>query len=523
LLISTKPQSTQKTQEQDYAKRTTAIFRQDLALAGKILFNEDEINALKNIGVVPNQYTPDQASESLNIAATLFARGVDPLELADKIDQLSEKGVINSNQTEHLSTITKILAFLKISNRNAADNLRTALGNPVVEIEKAKTTDTSNFDSHTILIKSTPESFSQIRPSATIQLAKESAVKIKNFILKSLQSHVVKKSAQMVNKISKKLAYKALKFVISKIVDISLASTGYGTILVVLKYALSVILKIARAIVKKISDFIRENKTASSYLLLLGATAFSAAFMAGVTGAAILPVLGITIGSVIIITAIVVVSGWILLSVLGFILFTVFVLLITNSAGYVIPPLFEQGTGSFFPSDCLGAPPPIPSADPLKISFDGKFAFPVGQFQVPGYSYYHWDKNKAADIFSPLIRPPIVAVEDGTIGFVVLNDSKGGKYIKLKGKSGRWYYYAHLCHVFVKPGQSVKMGQVIGIMDETGSGRVQHLHFAINKNSSYFYGGDGDICPQSDFEEKFGFGICTDEIGTNKPICCVKK
>jgi hypothetical protein len=24
----------------------------------------------------------------------------------------------------------------------------------------------------------------------------------------------------------------------------------------------------------------------------------------------------------------------------------------------------------------------------------------------------------------------------------------------------------------------------------------------------YFLGGDGDICPQKDLEEKFGFGVC---------------
>lgn len=82
----------------------------------------------------------------------------------------------------------------------------------------------------------------------------------------------------------------------------------------------------------------------------------------------------------------------------------------------------------------------------------------------------------------------------------------------MKGStSGRYYYYAHLCHVFVKSGESVNVGDVIGSMDETGSGRVQHLHYAINKSplGDTFIGGDGNVCPQEDFEEKFGFNVCS--------------
>jgi hypothetical protein len=214
--------------------------------------------------------------------------------------------------------------------------------------------------------------------------------------------------------------------------------------------------------------------------------------------------------------------GW---GILIFILLTVFIVFIINTGAYVVPIQFERGLTGVTPPDCLGTPPPIPNAEPLKLSSDGNYAFPVGQFQVPGYSYYHWDGNKAADIFSPLQRPPIVAPENGTIASTVLNDSLGGKYIIFHGVSGKYYYFAHLCHIYVNSG-SAGVGQVIATMDETGNGRVQHLHYAINENSDFFYGGDGNICPQSDFEEKFDFGICTDSLAisilTGKPRCCIK-
>lgn len=189
-----------------------------------------------------------------------------------------------------------------------------------------------------------------------------------------------------------------------------------------------------------------------------------------------------------------------------------FIMLIINNSAYVVPYSYESGSGvGVVPEACLGEPPPKPIATNIKYSSDGKYAYPVAPFETPGYSCYHWDGNKAADIFSPQDKPPLLAYESGVIVNVTLDDDIGGKYIILKGNtSGRHYYYAHLCHVFVQSGDSVNVGDVIGSMDETGSGRVQHLHYAINKSplSDTFIGGDGNVCPQEDFEQKFGFNVC---------------
>jgi hypothetical protein len=209
----------------------------------------------------------------------------------------------------------------------------------------------------------------------------------------------------------------------------------------------------------------------------------------------------------------------ILVTLLAFPVVVALILFIINSGAYVVPPgsLFEKAGGAT-PEDCLGDPPPKPDAGNVRFSADNKYAYPVGIFPNPPYSgspagCYHWDGNKSADLFnSANPRSPLLAFENGKIVNVKLNDKIGGKYVILQGAtSGRYYYYVHLCHAFVASGQTVKAGEVLGTMDETGSGRVEHLHFAINKSplSDTFIGGDGNVCPYSDFEEKFSFGICS--------------
>lgn len=188
-----------------------------------------------------------------------------------------------------------------------------------------------------------------------------------------------------------------------------------------------------------------------------------------------------------------------------------FIMLVINNSAYVVPPSFESGRPGTIPAECLGDPPPKPTATNIRFSQDGRYAFPVAPFETPGYACYHWDGNKAADIFSPQNKPPLLAYESGTIISVVQDDDIGGKYIIMRGStSGRYYYYAHLCHTYATNGETVSAGDVIGTMDETGTGRVQHLHWAINESplTDTFIGGDGNVCPQKDFEEKFGFGVC---------------
>ena len=151
-----------------------------------------------------------------------------------------------------------------------------------------------------------------------------------------------------------------------------------------------------------------------------------------------------------------------------------------------------------------------PPAGSVLFSDDGQYAFPVSG--APGYGCYHWDGDQAVDIFTgqasstdPQQNLPVIAYESGTIVNVVNNDSLGGRYIILQGStSGRFYYYAHNCSIFVTGGQSVSAGDVIATTDQSGLNAAvtpEHLHFAISSGDNFT--GGGSVCAQRDFFEKF--------------------
>lgn len=95
-------------------------------------------------------------------------------------------------------------------------------------------------------------------------------------------------------------------------------------------------------------------------------------------------------------------------------------------------------------------------------------------------------KHKGIDIYARK-GTPIVAISDGIIEtrgtFPV-----GGKVLWLKPDGEDWTaYYAHLDRWMVKEGQSVKKGQVIGTVGNTGNARStpSHLHFGISTNKGW--------------------------------------
>lgn len=82
---------------------------------------------------------------------------------------------------------------------------------------------------------------------------------------------------------------------------------------------------------------------------------------------------------------------------------------------------------------------------------------------------------------------PVVAVCDGVIterGHAGI----GGKTLWLKSPKNTWSaYYAHLDKQYVKEGQWVRKGQVIGTVGNTGNARTtpSHLHFGVKRGGSW--------------------------------------
>ncbi|MEK7061367.1 MAG: M23 family metallopeptidase, partial [Patescibacteria group bacterium] len=179
------------------------------------------------------------------------------------------------------------------------------------------------------------------------------------------------------------------------------------------------------------------------------------------------------------------------------------ILFIINSGAYIVPPLSNLTTS------CDSTEKPT-AVDTI-FSSDGKYVFPLANAQNISLSCTHWDHRLATDIFTQHLRGdqyPVLAYTSGVIEGTSLNDSKGGKYIILSGNDGRYYYYAHNCALFVKAGDSVNVGDVIAVTDNTGSAAntPEHLHFAISKFPNFFNG--GTVCPSKEFENKFNLGRC---------------
>ena len=60
-----------------------------------------------------------------------------------------------------------------------------------------------------------------------------------------------------------------------------------------------------------------------------------------------------------------------------------------------------------------------------------------------------------------------------------------GNYVQIQHSNGYTTFYAHLSSVSVKVGQTVKKGQRIGYMGDSGNAYGAHLHFEVRKNSTY--------------------------------------
>lgn len=73
---------------------------------------------------------------------------------------------------------------------------------------------------------------------------------------------------------------------------------------------------------------------------------------------------------------------------------------------------------------------------------------------------------------------PIFAMEDGNVEIATYH-SAAGNYIRIGHGNGIQTRYLHLENMYVRSGQTVEKGDVIGTMGNTGSSRGTHLHFEI--------------------------------------------
>jgi len=122
----------------------------------------------------------------------------------------------------------------------------------------------------------------------------------------------------------------------------------------------------------------------------------------------------------------------------------------------------------------------------LEITFGPSLDYPLKSYQNNQIRSFWGDgrdagsrKHEGVDIFSSF-RSPVLAIAPG---ITRVNENKlGGKVVWLRPEGKDFtVYYAHLDEQTVADGQSVKIGDTIGRMGNTGNAKMTlpHLHFGI--------------------------------------------
>lgn len=109
-----------------------------------------------------------------------------------------------------------------------------------------------------------------------------------------------------------------------------------------------------------------------------------------------------------------------------------------------------------------------------------------------GYSYDHWGIDLTGFNGSYNVLAWEVAHSDGTV-VELRNNCTGfeansyGNYVMLRHPNGYYTLYAHMAYntVQVRVGQTVKRGQRLGYMGNTGASHGGHLHFEIRQPNGY--------------------------------------
>ncbi|RFZ85524.1 M23 family peptidase [Mucilaginibacter terrenus] len=126
----------------------------------------------------------------------------------------------------------------------------------------------------------------------------------------------------------------------------------------------------------------------------------------------------------------------------------------------------------------------------LTITTGPSLSFPVSASGKPHIGSFWGDgrdeggrKHEGVDIFAPK-HTPAIAAANGTVTSVTANKLGGNVVFMHPDNEDYTLYYAHLDVQIAKPGQTVSIGDTLGLVGNTGNARTTppHLHFGIYTN-----------------------------------------
>jgi len=131
----------------------------------------------------------------------------------------------------------------------------------------------------------------------------------------------------------------------------------------------------------------------------------------------------------------------------------------------------------------LTLPPPttVPPPSPPRVKTDADFVWPIqGRINSP-FGPRNGRLHAGIDIGSPHYQE-VVAAADAEV--IYANDTGGplGKAVVLQHGRGIRTVYAHLSIIIARERDTVRQGQAIGGVGDTGRATGPHLHFEIRQN-----------------------------------------
>jgi murein DD-endopeptidase MepM/ murein hydrolase activator NlpD len=123
------------------------------------------------------------------------------------------------------------------------------------------------------------------------------------------------------------------------------------------------------------------------------------------------------------------------------------------------------------------APIIMPSQLPVFAGGTGKLIWPTGGVITQYPVWYHM----AYDIANPS-APGIMSADNGVVILAEYSRYGYGQHIIIDHGNGMSTLYGHLSEIYVKAGDRVSRGQVVGRMGSTGRSTGTHLHFETRQN-----------------------------------------
>lgn len=124
-----------------------------------------------------------------------------------------------------------------------------------------------------------------------------------------------------------------------------------------------------------------------------------------------------------------------------------------------------------------------PLVEEYKVKAEEQWTWPVSGV-ISDYFGTRNGRHYGLDIAAP-IGTPIIAADSGAVTKSYYSDSYGN-VVFIRHDNGYEAVYAHLNKRYVQAGETVRNGQKIGEVGNTGYSHGAHLHFEVHKGSWNF-------------------------------------